>query len=141
MKCEPDAAPPPEFKWYFTPKNGAESEITIGQDGYRILSDGTLVIDKVTKQDAGQYRCWAKNFLDSAQATAGATVLSKNMLRRINTTICWPNLSGTTNLEANWYLYSAGTAHAFFKVKTFYKTFWKTLCSNRLVCFQFKYYK
>ncbi|KAL9959377.1 hypothetical protein ACROYT_G032696 [Oculina patagonica] len=80
LKCEPDAAPPPTFKWYFTPKGGAESQITIGQAGYRILSDGTLVIDKVTKQDAGQYRCWAKNFLNFTQATAEATVLQKTTI-------------------------------------------------------------
>lgn len=85
LKCEPDAAPKPTFKWYFTPKGGDESQITIGQAGYRILSDGTLVIDKVTKQDAGQYRCWASNSIGTDQATAEATILRKNMIRLINT--------------------------------------------------------
>ena len=81
MKCEPDAAPPPEFRWF---KDGKE----IDQAGYRILSDGTLVIDKVTKQDKGQYRCWAKNFLDDAEATAPAYILSKYMLRWFLLDIC-----------------------------------------------------
>ena len=75
LKCEPEAAPPPEFKWY-----KGDTEITAGQPGYRMLSDGTLVIDEVTKDDAGQYRCWAKNFMGTASATAPAFILSKDVL-------------------------------------------------------------
>ena len=38
-------------------------------------------------------------------------------------------------------MYSASTAHAFFMVKTFFKTFWKKkiVGDRKLVCFQLKY--
>lgn len=71
LKCQPNVAPKPIFRWY---KGG--SEIKTGAR-YTVESDGTLVIDKVNKQDAGQYRCWVKNFLDEASANASAYVLGK----------------------------------------------------------------
>lgn len=76
LKCEPDAAPPPEFRWF-----KGDKEITAGESGYKMLSDGTLVIDQVTKDDAGQYRCSANNFMGSASATALANILSKDVLK------------------------------------------------------------
>lgn len=72
LKCQPDAAPRPTIWWY---KGG--SEITTGAR-YKVESDGTLVIDKVNKQDAGQYQCRAQNILDEASANASAYVLGKN---------------------------------------------------------------
>lgn len=75
LKCQPEAAPlPTEFKWY---KEGSE---IIPAGHYIVLPDGTLVIDKVNKQDAGQYQCSAKNFLDEASANASAYVLGKDSL-------------------------------------------------------------
>ena len=71
LKCQPEAAPLPVFKWY---KGGSE---IIPTAHYIVLPDGTLVIDKVNKQDAGQYQCSAKNFLGEASANASAYVFGK----------------------------------------------------------------
>ena len=72
LKCQPEAAPKPTFRWY----TEGGSEIKTGAR-YTVESDGTLVIDKVNKQDAGQYRCLAQNFLNEASANASAYVLGK----------------------------------------------------------------
>jgi len=69
LKCQPEAAPKPTVRWY---KGG--SEIKTGAR-YLVESDGTLVIFKVNKQDAGQYRCCVRNFLGDASANASAYVL------------------------------------------------------------------
>ena len=37
----------------------------------------------------------------------------------LDAAICQPDLSATINREANRFMYSASTAHAFFIVKTF----------------------
>lgn len=71
LKCQPEAAPKPTVLWY---KGG--SEIKTGAR-YLVESDGTLVIFKVNKQDAGQYRCCVRNFLGDASANASAYVLGK----------------------------------------------------------------
>lgn len=72
LKCQPDAAPPPEFRWY-----KGDTEITTG-GRYTVSQDGTLLIKDVTEQDAGQYKCWAKNFLkETFSPTAPAYVLGK----------------------------------------------------------------
>ncbi|KAL9967619.1 hypothetical protein ACROYT_G025889 [Oculina patagonica] len=70
LKCQPEAAPPPVFRWY---KNGSQ---IINSPRHRLLSDGTLVIHKVIPVDAGYYRCSAKNFLNEVNATAPAYVLA-----------------------------------------------------------------
>ena len=71
LKCQPEAAPKPIVRWF---KGG--SEITTGAR-HLVESDGTLLIYKVIKQDAGQYRCRAINFLGEASANASAYVLGK----------------------------------------------------------------
>ena len=70
LKCDPEAAPrPSEFKWY---KDGQQLSIT---GRYSVTADGTLVINKVDRQDAGNYSCYAKNFLGEATSKpASATV-------------------------------------------------------------------
>ena len=75
LNCEPDAAPPPTFEWSKVTGNN-QGVITPG-GRYKLFSNGTLVIANVTKNDEGRYSCEATNFLDSATATAGATVLGK----------------------------------------------------------------
>ena len=74
LKCDPDAAPRPNlYKWF---KDG--TELTMSPP-YRLESDGTLVISNVERsRDAGQYKCSATNFLNTAEATAQATVLGKD---------------------------------------------------------------
>lgn len=71
LKCEPEAAPPPTFKWY---RNGAEI-FTGGR--YTVQKDGVLLINDVTDDDAGGYRCVAKNFLAEAEYNGVATVYGK----------------------------------------------------------------
>ena len=72
LKCDPEAAPrPSQFKWY---KEG--KELTSAR--YSVTADGTLVINKVNRGDAGRYTCYAKNFLGEATSDpSSATVLSK----------------------------------------------------------------
>ena len=71
MKCQPDAAPAPEFRWF-----KGDKEILSG-DRYKILNDGTLEIDKVIASDQGPYTCKARNFLGEDSETASASVLGK----------------------------------------------------------------
>ena len=71
LKCEPEAAPPPTFEWY---RKG--SKITTG-GRYTVQKDGVLLINDVTDDDAGDYRCVAENFLDKAEYNGVATVYGK----------------------------------------------------------------
>lgn len=71
LKCEPEAAPPPTFKWY---RKG--TELTTG-GRYTVQKDGVLLINDVTDDDAGDYRCVAKNFLAEAEYNGVATVYGK----------------------------------------------------------------
>ena len=78
LKCQPDAAPQPKVIW-----SKDKSEITIPALGspsphYEEEQDGTLVINKVTVEDAGSYSCQATNIVGSAKASAPAYVLGKD---------------------------------------------------------------
>ena len=75
LNCEPDAAPPPTFEWSKVTGNN-QGDITPG-GRYKLFPNGTLVIANITKNDEGRYSCKATNFLDSASATADASVLGK----------------------------------------------------------------
>ena len=72
LKCDPEAAPrPSQFKWYKDDK-----ELTSAR--YSVTADGTLVINTVNRNDAGNYACYAKNYLGEATSDRSpATVLSK----------------------------------------------------------------
>lgn len=74
LKCEPEAAPPPTFKWY---RKGME----LTTDGrYTVQKDGVLLINDVTEDDAGNYRCVAENFLDKAEYNGVATVYERTRI-------------------------------------------------------------
>ncbi|XP_068757831.1 fibronectin type III domain-containing protein-like [Montipora capricornis] len=69
LECVPEAAPrPTEFRWF----KDEGPELSGGR--YTVEKNGTLVIDKINSDDAGEYKCSVKNLLGSAAATANATI-------------------------------------------------------------------
>lgn len=64
LNCSADGHPAPEITWTLpngTRVTGGNSQYTPGSH-HHIVNDGTLVIYNPRKEDAGKYRCGAKNF-------------------------------------------------------------------------------
>lgn len=61
--------PAPKVSWYFD-----ENLVSQGTEGFRILQNGTLIIENPTIDDAGIYKCAATNYLGKETATADVRV-------------------------------------------------------------------
>ncbi|XP_045114342.1 contactin-like [Portunus trituberculatus] len=71
IACNPEAAPKPKFTWR---QNG----LIIGNGGRRkILRNGNLVIDPVSREDRGNYSCTAENIYGSDTSFGWLEVLRK----------------------------------------------------------------
>ncbi|KAJ8003609.1 hypothetical protein DPEC_G00150120 [Dallia pectoralis] len=71
LKCSAKGEPTPLIKW-LTPTNRA---ITSSSDKYQVHNDGTLVIQKVQRFDAGNYTCVARNSAGQDSRVTGVDVL------------------------------------------------------------------
>lgn len=72
LKCDPEAAPRPTFKWY---KGGKE----LNTAPYSVQVDGTLIINNVNRaRDAGEFSCFATNFVGNDTAKADATIYGRS---------------------------------------------------------------
>ncbi|KAK4306056.1 hypothetical protein Pmani_022099 [Petrolisthes manimaculis] len=69
--CNPEAAPRPKFTW-------RQGGLVIGNGGRRrILRNGNLVIDPVSREDVGNYTCTAENVYGSDISSGWLYVLRK----------------------------------------------------------------
>jgi len=69
IKCEPEAAPRPKFNWL---KDG----FNLGSGGRRrILPNGALIINPVSREDEGTYTCVATNTRGRDESSGKLTVV------------------------------------------------------------------
>jgi hypothetical protein len=71
INCPVSGTPKPVITWR---KNGFE---LVESEGYSILENGTLVIEKAKVKDKGQYTCVAKNMAGKDSVATNIKVLSK----------------------------------------------------------------
>ena len=72
LNCDPEATPRPTFKWY-------KRDEELNTAPYSLQLDGTLIINNVNRaRDAGEFSCFAKNFVGSATAKANATIYGRS---------------------------------------------------------------
>lgn len=71
INCPVTGTPKPLITWRV---NGFE---LVKRDGYIVLDNGTLVIEKAKAKDKGQYTCLATNIAGKDSVTTNVKVLSK----------------------------------------------------------------
>ncbi|KAJ1088240.1 hypothetical protein NDU88_001398 [Pleurodeles waltl] len=59
LNCSADGNPPPEMIWLLPNGTRFSSGLTLGR--YQVGNDGTFIIYNPTREDAGKYRCAARN--------------------------------------------------------------------------------
>ncbi|XP_034460708.1 immunoglobulin superfamily member 10 [Hippoglossus hippoglossus] len=62
LNCAADGHPVPEIIWTW-PNGTRFTGEPDGESGHHLGNDGTLIINNTRKEDAGKYRCGAKNFM------------------------------------------------------------------------------
>ncbi|KAK3732021.1 hypothetical protein QZH41_006881 [Actinostola sp. cb2023] len=80
LKCRASGKPKPKIKWFF----GTQSDALVTSSKHTFTSDGSLVISKIEDFDFGDYKCQAKNFLNSLTATAKISKASSVKLAEYN---------------------------------------------------------
>lgn len=95
--CNPEAAPRPKFVWR---QNG----LVIGSGGRRrILRNGNLIIDPVSREDEGNYTCSAENIYGSDISSGMLIVLRKPEFYRSPPDLITSSKGDTISLECEAY--------------------------------------
>lgn len=95
--CNPEAAPRPNFEWR---KDG----LVVGNGGRRkILRNGNLVIDPVSREDEGNYTCTAKNVYGEDSSTGKLIVLRKPEFYRSPPEFITSSMGDNITLECEAY--------------------------------------
>lgn len=87
--CRPEGAPYPEISWS---KDDQELRLSKGGDGtgkFQMLGNGNLFIQALSQNDAGNYRCIAKNSEGAASISIGLKVTSRLLIthKPVNTDV------------------------------------------------------
>ncbi|XP_045597115.1 contactin [Procambarus clarkii] len=97
IACNPEAAPRPSFVWR---QNG----LVLGNGGRRrILRNGNLIIDPVSREDEGNYTCTAENVYGSDTSSGRLIVLRKPEFYRSPPELITSSKGETINLECEAY--------------------------------------
>lgn len=70
LECQATGKPHPSISWYH---NGHQLE----RDGkYRVLSNGSLLVHRVTAEDSGAYVCVAENLAGRAETSVDLILIA-----------------------------------------------------------------
>ena len=76
ISCTAEGNPPPEFEWR---KNDS---LLLKEDRFTQLSDGSLQIDRVRREDKGAYKCSIKQTKGSERITVYSQVINLSVIGR-----------------------------------------------------------
>jgi peroxidase len=71
FRCRAAGDPQPRIKWMRD-----SNEVPIDDGRYAVMEDGSLVINEVTEDDAGDYECVAHNDMGYAKSRAARTLVA-----------------------------------------------------------------